>query len=141
MEHQHFASAKIALFHSETILTYLRDDFATIPWPGKWDLPGGGRKGAETPLECVLRELHEEFGISLAPARIVWSRSYPSWAQDGLLTFYFAAPLTQDDIDGIVFSDEGQHWRMMAVAEFLSHPDGIPHQQQSVRDYLEGRGQ
>jgi len=131
-----FVGAKIALFHGDMILTYLRDDIPSIPWPARWDLPGGGVEGDETPLECVLRELFEEFAITLSPDRIAWSRTYPSWTNPGLLTAYYAATVHSEDIEAIVFGDEGQYWRLMPVEEFLSHPEGIPHQQQSVRDYL-----
>ena len=71
----------------------------------------------------------------------MWAQTYPHWSNPGLTTHYFAAPLTADDVASIVFGEEGQHWRLMAIGEFLDHPLGIPHQQQSVRDYLRARGQ
>ena len=73
-----FHGAKIALLVDNQIVTILRDETPSIPWPGHWDLPGGGREGAETPVECALRELREELGLILDPASVNWLRRYPS---------------------------------------------------------------
>jgi 8-oxo-dGTP diphosphatase len=43
-----------------------RDDIPDILHPGKIGLFGGHREGAETALQCVCREVHEETG-SLMP--------------------------------------------------------------------------
>lgn len=48
-----FSGCKIALLHGDTILTILRDDIPTIPYPNMWDFPGGGREKDETPFECI----------------------------------------------------------------------------------------
>ncbi|TRY16665.1 NUDIX domain-containing protein, partial [Geobacillus sp. LEMMJ02] len=77
-----FSGSKIALFKDREILVYRRDDKPDIPFPGLWDLPGGGREGNETPEACVLRELHEEFGVTIPGSRISWSRVYPSSRPD-----------------------------------------------------------
>ena len=52
-----FAGAKVALICGGDVLTYLRDDRPELPFPGCWDLPGGGREGEESAEACVLREL------------------------------------------------------------------------------------
>ena len=46
-----FTGCKIALFCGNRLLTILRDDKASIPWPNMWELPGGGREGDESPFE------------------------------------------------------------------------------------------
>ena len=73
-----FSGAKIALILGDQLVTYLRDDHAHIPFPGHWDLPGGGREGEESPEACVLRETEEEFGLRLPESRIIWKRRHPS---------------------------------------------------------------
>ena len=60
-----FSGCKIALLYGDTILTILRDDIPTIPYPNMWDFPGSGREKDETPFECIKREVFEELGIEL----------------------------------------------------------------------------
>ena len=47
-----FTGVKVVLFVEKSILVVLRDNKPDIPWPNMWELPGGGREGIETPLEC-----------------------------------------------------------------------------------------
>ncbi|WP_370682351.1 NUDIX hydrolase [Comamonas sp. GB3 AK4-5] len=131
-----FHGAKIALFLGTQLLVYQRDDKATIPFPGKWDLPGGGREGNETAMECVLREVQEEFGIVLLPSCVHWTRQYPSRNHSG--SYFMVGTLTDRESAAIQFGDEGQQWRFMALAEFLSHEHAVPRLQQRLRDYLAG---
>ena len=72
-----FTGCKIALICEGQILTILRDDKETIPYPNMWDLPGGGREGNETPFECVAREVYEELNIQLSKEEVIWSEIYP----------------------------------------------------------------
>src|SRR5262245_37783720 len=51
------------------LLLQERDNNPGILFPGAIGLFGGQREGAETFLECAVRELHEELGIRLAPQR------------------------------------------------------------------------
>ncbi len=134
-----FTGAKIALLMGDQVLTYLRDDFAHLPWPGYWDLPGGGREGGEAPLACALRELHEEFGFHYAPARVVWTRCYPDWKSPALASWFFGGHITATDIAAIRFGSEGQAWRLMPVTEFLSHPRAVPFLQERLADWVQGR--
>lgn len=124
-----FVGAKAAFFCQGAVLAYLRDDFAHLPWPAHWDLPGGGREGRESPETCVLRELHEEFGLRLLPSRLLWRRVWPSITDPARPSVFFAGHLTSDDIAAIRFGTEGQHWQMMPLAAFLDHPRGIAEMQ------------
>lgn len=121
-----FTGAKAALFCGASVLTYLRDDKPGLPWPCRWDLPGGGREGEEAPEECLLRELHEEFGLRLTPDRLVWRRVFPSMVEDGKTSVFFGGWLTRHEIGSIRFGDEGQGWELMPVEGFLRHPQAVP---------------
>jgi 8-oxo-dGTP diphosphatase len=40
-------------------------------WGGWWEFPGGKCAGNESPRDCVIRELREEVGITVAPTRVL----------------------------------------------------------------------
>ena len=128
-----FVGCKLALTQGDMILTYLRDDFAHIPCPNMWDLPGGGREGEETPEACVLRELEEEFGLVFGPDRLLWRRELPSMMDAGRASWFFAGRIAVEEIAAITFGNEGQYWKMMPVAEFLAHPGAVPELQVRTR--------
>jgi 8-oxo-dGTP diphosphatase len=131
-----FSGAKIALTLEGAVLTCLRDNRPDIPFSGFWDLPGGGREGAETPVACALRELEEEFGFSIAPEEIVWARANPRYSGEPLWDWFFAAPLRERLVAAIRFGAEGQAWRLTPVEEFLADPMAIPHLKARLRDSL-----
>lgn len=124
-----FIGAKAAFFCEGRVLTCLRDDFAGLPWAGFWDLPGGGREGAESPEDCLLRELHEEFGLCLPPERLVFRRVMPSMTDPLRASVLFGGRLEPVEIAAIRFGDEGQRWEMMEVSAFLAHEAAIPEMQ------------
>lgn len=132
-----FSGAKLAALHGDRLLVYRRDDLAHIPFPGLLDLPGGGREGDETPAECALRELAEEFGLTLAPDRVFYSKPYArSWDRD-LASHFLAVRLTSAEIAAVRFGDEGQDWRLMGLGDFLAAGDAVPHLQARLTDFLE----
>jgi 8-oxo-dGTP diphosphatase len=131
-----FVGCKLALIEGGHILTYQRDDKPGLLWPGHWDLPGGGREGSETPEDCVLRELDEEFGLSLAPARLLWRREYPSITVPASRSHFFAGRITVAEVASICFGDEGQHWQMMPVAAWLGHSQAVTELQNRTRTAL-----
>lgn len=136
---QDFSGAKVALLCGDRLVAYRRDDSPAIPWPGLWDLPGGGREGGEGPEACVLREVAEEFGLALAAGRLHWRRRYPGVALPGSVTWFFAARISAAEVAAIRFGEEGQYWRMMPVGEFLGLPDAVAHLQHRLADYLAAR--
>ena len=120
-----FAGAKLAALHDNCLLAYRRDDTAGTPFPGLIDLPGGGRKGNETPTECVLRELSEAFGITIAAQRLHYNRIYH--LGDGTsVSHFFAAYLTEVDITKAQFGDAGQDWAMMPMVDFIADDESVP---------------
>lgn len=136
-KHLDFTGCKIALICDGRILTILRDDKPTIPWPNLWELPGGGREGDESPFECVSREVYEELSIQLLKDDIVWSRIYPSMLDENKNSVFLVGKLTQEQFDSIVFGDEGQGYKLVRLEEFLASDRVVPQLQERVRDYVE----
>ena len=132
-----FTGCKIALICGDKILTILRDDKPTIPWPNLWDLPGGGREGTESPFGCAAREVYEELTIQLSKDDMVWSRIYPSMLDENKKSVFLVGKLTQEQFDSIVFGDEGQSFKLMSIEEFLTLDQVVPQLQERVRDYVE----
>lgn len=139
MPQRPFNGAKLILTCGEGLLVLLRDDLTTIAWPGHWDLPGGGREGDESPLDCALRELFEETGLVLAPGRLR-GEALPSVSRPGRLAWMFRAELTDAEVAAVRLGDEGQALRLMPLAEYLAHPRAIPHFREMVREVLTREG-
>ena len=136
-KHLDFTGCKIALICDGRILTILRDDKPTIPWPNLWELPGGGREGDESPFECVSREVYEELGIHLDEDCLLWSKIYPSVIFKDKQSVFMVGQLRQEQFDNIIFGDEGQAYKLMPIKEFLASSQVVPQLQNRLRDYLE----
>lgn len=134
-----FHGAKIALLVGDAIVTFLRDDKPDIDWPGRWDLPGGGREGDESVTECICREVTEEFGIAIDPASFIWSRVYPSAFPDRDDDAFLVARIPAAMLDQVRFGSEGQRWALVPVGDYLAKDDAVPHHQHRLRDYLQSR--
>ena len=134
-----FSGCKIALLCDDKLLTILRDDKASIPYPNMWELPGGGREGEETPFECVQREVFEELGLKLEEAAVVWAKDYQGMLDPDKTSIFMVGTITQEECASIVFGDEGQAYQMMDVSQFLSDKKVIPQLQDRLSDYLEVR--
>lgn len=134
-----FTGAKLALFHGARVLALQRDNRPGLPWPGFWDLPGGGREGDETPETCALRELQEELSLTLAPDRIEARLCLPAMADPSRRAWFFAGRLAPAEIPRIRLGHEGQAWALMPVRLFLARPDAIPALQDRLRRILSPR--
>lgn len=134
-----FSGCKIALICDDRLLTILRDDKASIPYPNMWELPGGGREGEETPFECVQREVFEELSLKLEEADIVWAKEYQDMLDPDKTSIFMVGIITQEDFASIAFGDEGQAYQLMDVSQFLSDNKVILQLQDRLRDYLEVR--
>ncbi|CAI0966195.1 NUDIX domain [Serratia quinivorans] len=137
IDDSYFGGAKIALLCADHLLTYQRDDKADIPWPGCWDLPGGGREGDETPLQCVQRETLEEFGLQIDARQVSLRQRYQGIFPGYPPTWFMLGHITPEQIAAICFGDEGQRWQMMAIERFIQHPQGISHLQQRLAQHLQ----
>jgi len=119
------------------LLVIQRDDKPDIPYPGHWDLPGGGREGAETPADCALRETFEEVGLKLLEQDLVWSREY---SRSSGQMWFFAAHKPGAMVEDIRFGSEGQGWMLMSPTDYCKHPLAVPHFTQQVSEYLKDVG-
>ncbi|MGD9476712.1 NUDIX domain-containing protein [Shinella sp. G-2] len=135
MDPSDFRGAKIALICEGRLIAYQRDEKPEIPFPGMWDLPGGGREEDETPAECAIRETREEFGISIDPSSIVWERYYPAKIPGAPGTYFHVAHLAEGFGD-IVFGEEGQRFEIMSLQQFLAHPLVVDNLKDRLRHYL-----
>lgn len=128
--------AKLALFVGDQLATLQRDDRPGLMWAGYWDLPGGGIEPGETPLQCVLRETHEELSLVIDPALVTWGRDYGTTSGD--ISWFFAAHVPATTREQIVLGDEGQRWALMSVDGFLGHDMVVPQFKPRLGDYLAG---
>ncbi|MCT4558838.1 MAG: NUDIX domain-containing protein [Pelagimonas sp.] len=128
-----FHGAKVMLFIGPRILVLRRDHTPGIPWPGGLDLPGGGREGCETPVECVIRETREEVGIALRRQDLIHVHRRQSAAGT---SHFFAAHLPKHTEHDISFGNEGIGWWLMTPQAYVAHPDAIPPFAEIVRSYL-----
>lgn len=131
-----FSGAKLALLCADALIAYKRDDKEGIPFPGFWDLPGGGREGDETPVQCALRELEEEFSLRIAPERLHWLRRYEGKTPHALPSYFLVGTVRPEEIHAIRFGSEGECWRMMEIDAFLSSPAAVPHLQRRLLHYI-----
>ncbi|APE44766.1 DNA mismatch repair protein MutT [Sulfitobacter alexandrii] len=128
-----FDGAKLALFIGAKLVVILRDDIPGLPFAGYWDLPGGGREGAETPLGCALRECREELGLQVPETAVIWRQAFH---EDRQVKWFFVAEQPAAVAGDIVFGDEGQRWTLMTPEEFLAHPKAVPAFQARLRLFL-----
>ena len=75
--------------------------------PGRWTLPGGGIDHGEDPREALVREVHEETGLTIEPGHLadVHSTHFTGPRADGLVEDYhgihliFRATITPESHD------------------------------------------
>jgi 8-oxo-dGTP diphosphatase len=127
-----FQGAKAALLFGDRLLATLRDDLPAIPFPGCWDLPGGGREGGEAPDETLAREVREEVGLDLAGAAWLWRRPFPSGPVPGETSWFFVLRMPDGAARGIALGDEGQGWALVPPARFVAMAPGVPFLQRRV---------
>jgi 8-oxo-dGTP diphosphatase len=131
-----FHGVKIAVMVGEKLLMHLRDDKPGLRFANMWDFPGGGREGVESPIECALREIKEEFEVTLTEDSFIWQKQYPAMHDPDAVAFFMVANAMESDIESIVLH-EGQGWKLFDVHEFFGREDVVPKLKQRFQDYLD----
>ncbi len=132
-----FNGVKVALLYKDTLVMQLRDNKPGLRFANMWDFPGGGREGSESPIECAIREIKEEFGITIKPESFIWQKEYPAMHDVQQRAFFLVVLATEADIKNIHFGTEGQRWDFMTHSEFFDSQDVVPDLKGRFRDYLE----
>jgi len=132
-----FNGVKLALITTDSrILTYLRDDKPSLYMANRWDLPGGGREGNETPFQTIQREVLEEFGICLAPEQIIYEADYESERFPGQRAKFMVGKITDEQINQIDFGSEGQKYKIIPIQDYLNLENAVAFLQDRLRAYL-----
>ena len=128
-------------------LHYLNDETFARGWAlGRAQGRGYGPKRIEQELKSkgiaqslirdVLRETFEEFGLTLPPERLIFSRQFNWTHKPDHRVWFFGGHLTRAEITAIRFGSEGQHWKMMDIAEFMAHPLAVPDLKRRLQIWL-----
>jgi 8-oxo-dGTP diphosphatase len=89
------------------------------PMAGLWEFPGGKVEAGERPEETLIRELHEELGISVREACLA-PLTFASHSYD---SFHLLMPLyICRRWDGLVEPREGQALRWVRARELRQYP-------------------
>lgn len=131
---ENFAGTKGLVFVGDQILVYRRDQ-NTPRYPGYLDVPGGGKEPDETPFDTFRREVFEEFGLTVHPENVVYSRKYQSHLKDNEFGWYVVANLPAEEKGNIVFGNEGTEWALMGLVDYIERKDAWPVYQQRAKDY------
>lgn len=121
------------------ILMQLRDDGngKIIEYPNMWSFPTGGMDDGESCIETAVREMNEEFELTLDPAdlRLIWTYSHDKTKNDHVFAIRVRA-----DVNPI--QHEGADMKWMQLSEIKELPLAfekhrvIPY----VEKYLESEG-
>jgi 8-oxo-dGTP diphosphatase len=130
-----FHGVKVALLCEGKLLMHLRDNKPGLFNANMWDFAGGGREGEETPQECAMREVKEEFEIELTSELFIWEKDYPAQKDPSQKAYFMVAKVSQGDIDNINLT-EGQRWALFTKEDFFAKEDVILALKERFSDYL-----
>ena len=132
-----FNGSKVALIFENKLIMQLRDNKPGLFNANMWDFPGGGQKGDEIPIECAIREVQEEFGITINENSFVWKKEYPAQKDPNQIAFFLVAFVSKKEIDSIHFGTEGQKWKLMDYDTFFNKDHVIRALKERFKDYLD----
>ena len=130
-----FHGVKVALLIGDKLVMHQRDNKPGLFNAGMWDFPGGGREGEETPEQCAIREVQEEFEMNLLPSAFVWKKGYPAQKDPNQRAFFLVARVDDTQVGSIVLH-EGQQWALVSTKDFFDRADVVDALKGRFRDYL-----
>lgn len=117
---------------------HLRDNKPGLFMANMWDFPGGGREGNESPEECAMREVKEEFGIDLPMSAIIWQGVYKAQKDPSQNAIFLVAEINNVETSSIVLT-EGQKWKLFDQETFFEKEDVIDSLKVRFQDYLNSK--
>jgi len=78
-----------------------------LPYPLKWEFPGGKVDDGETTEECLLRELCEELGIEAVVGKLFHTQEYAYPDSGTFKLFYYIVGSYSGDMVNKVFESYG----------------------------------
>lgn len=124
---------------SGQFLMQLRDNIPTIQSPNQWGLFGGGMEAGETPIEGLIREIHEELDIVLDETTVqmvlIDEETDPTRRR-----YIFWGKISAEQLSSITLK-EGQRYGLLSLDTILSgtHQNHIitPHHQKYIITYTQ----
>lgn len=122
------AVAAIIVSEKNRYLLQLRDDIPGIFYPGHWGCFGGALAPGELPVQCLLRELHEELEFFAERYRefIRFDFDLTKISQQKLFRAYYEVTVTEDLVSQFVLH-EGSQLRLFTPLEIFSQPNISPY--------------
>jgi 8-oxo-dGTP diphosphatase len=120
------------------VIAIQRDDDPAIPYPGRWELPGGRLERDETPEEGATRECFEEVHVIVDLEDIHGNDEH--LIEDPVNTVLVVAVVSLEKVMRMKLGNEGQACKLLPLNEFLSNNDVIPEQRMRVRRYIQSVG-
>jgi 8-oxo-dGTP pyrophosphatase MutT (NUDIX family) len=99
----------------------------------EWELPGGKLEPEEAPIDCVVREIHEELGLRVSVDCILDAWVYDIRSNVKVLIVTYGCPLMAHGRISISSEHKAVGLFTPGEVEGLHMPDGY---KRSVRDYM-----
>jgi 8-oxo-dGTP diphosphatase len=116
-----------------------RRDFAPGTYnPGRLSMFGGALEGAETPLECAVRELREETGMDVAESQLAFLTEATFTREDSSktrCTIYFVSEVNPES----VHVAEGLEYEIITDEQAVRDTSITPLCRTAILEYLKQR--